>query len=98
MRSPRATCGRSTSTGLPLTVNGNAMSPFSLTVAPQAAPDDPAALAVSIKPLPDAEKDRLLLAVASGQAERSRTELLRRTDPPRRTVGELLDAAATLHE
>jgi hypothetical protein len=69
-----------------------------LTVASQADPDDPAALVASIKTLPGAEKDRLLLAVANGHAERSRTELLRRTDPPRRTVGELLDAAATLRE
>ncbi|HXL96120.1 MAG TPA: hypothetical protein VN969_44990 [Streptosporangiaceae bacterium] len=67
-----------------------------LAVASQAAPGDPAALEASIKGLPDAEKDRLLLAIASGQASQARTELLRRTDPPRRTVGELLDAAATL--
>lgn len=67
-----------------------------LAVASQAAPDDPAALEASIKGLPDAEKDRLLLAVARGQAAQTRTELLRRADPPRRTVGELLDAAATL--
>jgi len=68
-----------------------------LTVASQAPPDDPAALAASIKALPDTERERMLLAVASGEAERIRTELLRGTDPPRRTVGELLDAAATLH-
>lgn len=67
-----------------------------LTTASQAPPDDPAALEASIKGLPDAEKDRLLLAVANGQAEHTRTELLRRTEPPRRTVGELLDAAAKL--
>jgi hypothetical protein len=69
-----------------------------LTVASQAAPDDPAALAATIKGMPEAEKDRLLLAVASGQAEPARRALLRRTDPPRRTVGELLDAAATLRD
>jgi hypothetical protein len=68
-----------------------------LAVASQAPPDDPSALTASIKALPDAEKDRMLLAVASRDAERIRTELLRGTDPPRRTVGELLDAAATLH-
>jgi hypothetical protein len=69
-----------------------------LTVASRAAADDPSVLTASVKALPDAEKDRLLLAVANGQAEHIRRELLRRTDPPRRTVGELLDAAATLHQ
>ena len=67
-----------------------------LAVASQAPPDDLAALEASVKGLPDAEKDQLLLAVARGQAAQTRTELLRGTDPPRRTVGELLDAAATL--
>ena len=68
-----------------------------LRVAAEAKPDDPAALAASIAGLPDAEKDRILLSVAHGQGTQARTELLRNTDPPRRTVGELLDAAADRH-
>jgi len=64
---------------------------------------DPHALAAHIAGLPASEKDRLLGLVAADQATRARMELLRGFRPqpgsqplsqPRRTVAELLDAAA----
>jgi hypothetical protein len=69
--------------------------------------EDPGAVAAHVAGLPAAEKDRLLLLVASNQAPRARLELLRglRKDPneeqgarprPRRTVDGLLIAAAEL--
>jgi hypothetical protein len=65
---------------------------------------DVRALAAHIARLPVSDKDRLLMLVAEDQAGRARMELLRgfRPDPDgqrdsraRRTVAELLDAAAT---
>ena len=65
--------------------------------------DDPRALAAHIKGIPASEKDRLLGLVATDQATRARMELLRGFRPqpgsqplsqPRRTVAELLNAAA----
>jgi hypothetical protein len=64
--------------------------------------DDPRALAAHIAGIPAGEKDRLLGLVAADQAARARIELLRgfRGQPdegesrPRRTVADLLDAAA----
>jgi hypothetical protein len=85
--------------------------PDLLAVAAQASPElpevteDQGTLAAQIARLPDGEKDRLLTLVARDQAARARMELLRgmRSDPdegrnarPRRTVTELLDAAAEL--
>jgi hypothetical protein len=85
--------------------------PDLLAVAAQVSPElpevkeDQGALATHIAGLPDGEKDRLLTLVARDQAARARMELLRgmRSDPdegrnarPRRTVTELLDAAAEL--
>lgn len=80
-----------------------------LATAAQASPpleeiaDDPADLTAWVTRLPVAEKNRLLARVAQGEAARVRMELLRsfRGDtastipvPPRRTVADLLDAAA----
>lgn len=80
-----------------------------LQVAAEASPalteteDDPRVLAGRIMNLPGKDKDRLLLLVAENQAARARMELLRsiRAEPghqpsphPRRTMAELLDAAA----
>jgi hypothetical protein len=65
--------------------------------------DDPSDVVAWVTHLPDAEKDRLLARVIRGETTRVRMELLRRfrSDnipstpvPPRRTVAELLDAAA----
>ena len=65
--------------------------------------DDGGALATHIANLPASDKERLLLLVAGDQAATARMELLRgsRADPndhgdsrPRRTVAEILDAAA----
>ena len=87
------------------------LDPDLLAVAAQASPElpeakeDPGALAAHIAGLPGGEKDRLLVLVARDQAARARMELLRglRGDPdegraarPRRTVADLLDAAAEL--
>jgi hypothetical protein len=87
------------------------LDPDLLEVAAEASPglpepeEDPTGLAASITRLPGEEKDRLLILVAGDQAARARMELLRglRGDPdedqssePRRTVAELLDAAAEL--
>jgi len=87
------------------------LDPDLLAVAAQASPglpevtEDTGALAARIAGLPGGEKDRLLMLVARDQAARARMELLRglRGDPdggrgthPRRTVAELLDAAAEL--
>jgi hypothetical protein len=69
--------------------------------------DDPHALATHIAGIPAGEKDRLLGLLAADQATRARMELLRnfRRPPgdegnsrPRRTVTELLDAAADRRE
>jgi hypothetical protein len=69
--------------------------------------DDPNALAAHIAGIPASEKDRLLGLLATDQATRARMELLRsfRRQPgdegnsrPRRTVTELLDAAADRRE
>jgi hypothetical protein len=80
-----------------------------LTIAAQASPllaktkDDPGKLARWIKDLPASEKDKLLHRVAQGHGASVQMELRRRScgDPgptsdgrPRRTVAELLDAAA----
>jgi hypothetical protein len=80
-----------------------------LTIAAQASPrlaktkDDPGKLARWIKDLPASEKDKLLHRVAQGHGASVQMELQRRSrgDPgptsdgrPRRTVAELLDAAA----
>lgn len=80
-----------------------------LTIAAQASPrlartkDDPGKLARWIKELPASEKDKLLHRVAQGHGASVQMELRRRFrgDPgptsdsrPRRTVAELLDAAA----
>jgi hypothetical protein len=71
--------------------------------APPPVRNDPRALAAWITNLPEKEKDRLLLRVAQDQAAPVRMELLRRFhgepgtergNHPRRTVAELLDAAA----
>lgn len=68
---------------------------------------DPDALAAYIAGLPATEKDRLLGLVAADQATRARMELLRGFRPqpgsqllsqPRRTVAELLKAAADRRE
>ncbi len=68
---------------------------------------DPHALAAHIAGLPASEKDRLLGLVAADQATRARMELLRGYRPqrgsqplsqPRRTVAELVDAAAARRE
>jgi hypothetical protein len=87
------------------------LDPDLLAVVAQASPElpevkeVPAALAAHIAGLPGGEKDRLLVLVARDQATRARMELLRglRGDPdegrvarPRRTVADLLDAAAEL--
>jgi hypothetical protein len=65
--------------------------------------DDPDDLTAWVTRLPVAEKDRMLQRVVQGEAARVRAELLRRfrkdtaptvTAATRRTVGELLDAAA----
>ena len=85
-----------------------------LAIAAQASPslagtkDDPGQLASWIKDLPPSEKDKLLNRVAQGQGAQVQMELRRRFrgEPdttsdgrPRRTVGELLDAAAKVrHE
>jgi hypothetical protein len=84
-----------------------------LDVAAEASPalpevrDDPHALAAHIAGIPASEKDRLLGLVAADQATRARMELLRGFRPqpgsqtlaqPRRTVAELLDAAADRRE
>jgi hypothetical protein len=69
--------------------------------------DDPRALAACIADLPGSEKDRLLLLVAQGQGARVKLDLLHRFrgtpdgdrgSHPRRTVAELLDAAALLRQ
>ena len=74
---------------------------------PEVKAADPHALAAHIAGLPATEKDRLLGLVAADQATRARTELLRGFRPqlggqplaqPRRTVAELLDAAADRRE
>ena len=80
-----------------------------LTIAAQASPplagakDNPRKLARWIKDLPTSEKDTLLHRVAQGQGAQVQMELRRRfrgepdttsDSHPRRTVGELLDAAA----
>ncbi len=80
-----------------------------LTIAAQASPspaetkDDPGKLAKWIKDLPASDKDKLLHRVAQGQGAKVQMELRRRfrgepdttsDSRPRRTVGELLDAAA----
>lgn len=87
------------------------LDPDLLEVASQASPPlaeangDAHELAAHITGLPVGEKDRLLMLVAHDQATRALAELLRgfagdpdeRPDPrPRRTVAELLDAAAEL--
>ncbi|MEU9891248.1 hypothetical protein [Sphaerisporangium sp. NPDC051011] len=76
------------------------------TAATASAPErtaDPGKLAEWIRALPASEKDALLLRVTGGEAGSARLELLRRfhnaAEPPadtltRRTVAELLDAAA----
>jgi hypothetical protein len=84
-----------------------------LDVAAEASPvlpearDDPRALAAHIAGIPASEKDRLLGLLAADQATRARMELLRgfRRQPgnesdsrPRRTMTELLDAAADRRE
>jgi hypothetical protein len=80
-----------------------------LTIAAQASPpledtaDNPDDLAAWLPDLPTAEKDRLLVRVLLGEGVRVRMELLQRyrgdtapviSDPARRTVADLLDAAA----
>jgi hypothetical protein len=80
-----------------------------LTIAAQASPplsetkNDPRELARWIKDLPASDKDRLLLQVAQGHGAQVQLELRRRfsgepdttgDSGPRRTVAELLDAAA----
>jgi hypothetical protein len=76
-----------------------------LATAAQASPplEDPADLAAWASHLPAAEKDRLLARVLLGEGARVRTELLGRyrgdtspamPSPARRTVADLLDAAA----
>jgi hypothetical protein len=80
-----------------------------LTIAAQASPllaeakDDPRKLSRWIKDLPPSDKDKLLHRVAQGHGAQVQMELRRRSrgEPdttsdshPRRTVGELLDAAA----
>ncbi|MEV0593208.1 hypothetical protein [Nonomuraea cavernae] len=64
--------------------------------------DDSAALAGWIAALPVAEKDKLLLRLAQDETGQARTKLWRRfrgpvapDESPRRTVGDLLDAAAS---
>ncbi|GAA2003947.1 hypothetical protein GCM10009799_33890 [Nocardiopsis rhodophaea] len=84
-----------------------------LTVAAQASPpvaasrDDPRELARWIKELPSGDKEKLLVQVAQGHGARVQMELLRRfrgepdisrDDRPRRTVAELLDAAADIRQ
>jgi hypothetical protein len=82
-----------------------------LRVAAQASPPlntvahDPAQLAAWVADLSDTDKDRWLLRVIDDHAAPVRMEMLRRlseenittaADPPRRTVGDLLDGAARL--
>ncbi len=84
-----------------------------LTIAAQASPplagtkDNPRKLARWIKDLPTSEKDTLLHRVAQGQGAQVQMEVRRRfggepdttsDSHPRRTVGELLDAAKARHE
>jgi hypothetical protein len=84
------------------------LDPYLLTVAAQGSPpvaaadDDPGKLATWIKDLPAADKDTLLRRVAEGHGAQVQLELQHRfrgehptTDTrPRRTVADLLDAAA----
>ncbi|MEV5711949.1 hypothetical protein [Actinoallomurus sp. NPDC052274] len=84
-----------------------------LTVAAQTSPplaktrDDPRELARWINDLPSGDKERFLLQVAQGHGARVQMELLRRfhgapgisgDGRPRRTVAELLDAAADIRQ
>jgi hypothetical protein len=70
-------------------------------------PDDPKRLAAWVAKLPTAEKNRLLVRVAGDHAATVHLELLHRfrdatmtatTDQPRRTVADLLDGAARIHD